>query len=161
VRVWVGSADTQGQTFPLDRLGEYRASFVLNLHPTTFSFEPSGVAQPYSPSLRTLLEHFDKQVHTRTPWSRRPISPHRPHALLSVWLPRFAGGGPAAQLIPLDLIDLLDEHQVFFYDGCLVAEVRNYRAGPTPEVRRLLLRPSPDVVSADLVRLLQAAAGNG
>ena len=68
---------------------------------------------------------------------------------------------PNVQIIPMDLVDMLDEHQVHFYEGCIVVEVRNHRGNTRPDVRRLLLRPSAEFVGADLARLLQNLPLNG
>lgn len=59
------------------------------------------------------------------------------------------------QVIPPELVDVLDGHMAQFYEGCIVVEVRNHRVGPRPEVKRLLLRPSPEFVTADLLHLLE------
>jgi len=59
------------------------------------------------------------------------------------------------QVIPLELVDVLDGHLAQFYEGCIVVEVRNHRVAPRPEVKRLLLRPSPEYLAADLLHLLE------
>lgn len=62
------------------------------------------------------------------------------------------------QVIPADLVEMLDEPVGQFYDGCLVVEVRNYRGGSGVEVRRVLLRPTQESIYADL-HVLNAQSG--
>lgn len=64
------------------------------------------------------------------------------------------------QVIPADLVDLLDEMQCMFYDGCIVVEVQDHRKALTkssanqkqisPETKRILLKPSYKSILNDI-----------
>ena len=59
------------------------------------------------------------------------------------------------RLLP-DLIDILDENQCHYYDGCLVIELQDYRGKPTntiPTVRKVLLKPDMETVIHDIQQL--------
>ncbi|KAG8927964.1 Transcription factor spt20 [Tulasnella sp. 418] len=55
--------------------------------------------------------------------------------------------------IPTDWLQLLDQHGVTFYEGCLIIELVDHRvpSGSTPTRERVLLVPSAETLWADIV----------
>ncbi|PPQ97862.1 hypothetical protein CVT26_013031 [Gymnopilus dilepis] len=71
-----------------------------------------------------------------------------------------------AHRIPVDFLDLFDQTQVPFYDGCMVVELLDYRsqkgqesAQQAPQKTRVVLHPNPETLWADLCILNQRHGG--
>ncbi len=61
-----------------------------------------------------------------------------------------------SQRLHPDLVDLLDESQCYYYDGCLLVELRDYRgktANAEPTIRRVLLQPDTESMIHDIQQL--------
>lgn len=133
---------------PIDRFRDVHSAFTIKLYHTHVSFEATNS----NPDINI-------------------PSANAVHPLTMQIVSDFMINCIDNQKLPADIIDLLDNMQCPFYDGCLVVEVHDYRSltfmaqkslqlggndrKPQPEIHRILLQPTYQSILND-IRVLRA-----